>query len=575
MLFNRRHPPLRDDDQESVIMPNKNGQKFLCFLPKVEKAKTGKPVTQQNTSSMIVETEKRVKLKTPDELLEVIKERCFVRLGKQDIMLCTLGIFLELWDDGSGKYGQQEGGWCSKEAREGHGVRLWKTIKSVCKALKEKIGFKRSMMGSQEGVFGREVEVFLPGLEARTLPFPAAFSGVEGWIGPMKPAKGTFVDVAKLKGVEACSREETNSRELQRRVEQLGQCLVGWCAEVSDPTPNLSSLKRWVMFHWALKGGVKIAELGGALLLFEFGSKIEAKRALARGLRRLGEKAVKLERWSPKAGCFPKGMHAKEVWVRIVGLPLHLWSREIFKKFGYCCGGFGFVAVDDYTTYFSQLQWARVLVKRDGRDLLSSLQVVLMIGNGRNTIPEAMEDDMSNPGGRRKGKAAAAAGSPAIGTAFGAGRDSPVVVQEFILGVYDAEATAAFNQNLSDISTQKDPRSKDASQRYHAHQFTNGTICDLTNEPRETEVRFVCSEPRAMISSITELSTCKYALTFQSPMLCKHPWFQEERPVWHIINCNALPKDYKETKAEEAPFKNKQITMATDVEYPSNHGSEQ
>ena len=40
------------------------------------------------------------------------------------------------------------------------------------------------------------------------------------------------------------------------------------------------------------------------------------------------------------------------------------------------------------------------------------------------------------------------------------------VVQEFILGVYDEEATAAFNQNLSDISTLKDPRSKDASQRY-------------------------------------------------------------------------------------------------------------
>jgi hypothetical protein len=40
------------------------------------------------------------------------------------------------------------------------------------------------------------------------------------------------------------------------------------------------------------------------------------------------------------------------------------------------------------------------------------------------------------------------------------------VIQEFILGVYDEEATAAFNQNLSDISTLKDPRSKDASQRY-------------------------------------------------------------------------------------------------------------
>ncbi|XVE98436.1 hypothetical protein REPUB_Repub03eG0106300 [Reevesia pubescens] len=97
------------------------------------------------------------------------------------------------------------------------------------------------------------------------------------------------------------------------------------------------------------------------------------------------------------------------------------------------------------------------------------------------------------------------------------------VVQEFVLGVHDEDATAAFNQNLSDISTLKDPRSKDAAQRYHAHQYTNGTICDLTNQPRETEVRFVCSEPRAMISSITELSTCKYALTVQCPMLCKHP----------------------------------------------------
>ncbi|KAJ6958361.1 protein OS-9-like isoform X1 [Populus alba x Populus x berolinensis] len=117
-------------------------------------------------------------------------------------------------------------------------------------------------------------------------------------------------------------------------------------------------------------------------------------------------------------------------------------------------------------------------------------------------------------------------------------------VQEFILGVYDEEATAAFNQNLSDISTLKDPRSKDASQSIQM-------ICDLTNEPRETEVRFVCSGPGAMISSIIELSTCKYALTVQSPMLCKHPLFQEERPVWHTINCNLLPKDYKEAKQDE------------------------
>lgn len=61
-------------------MPKKNGEKFLCFLPKVEKSKSGKPVAQQNLSSMIVESETHMKLKTPDELLEVLKERCFLRV---------------------------------------------------------------------------------------------------------------------------------------------------------------------------------------------------------------------------------------------------------------------------------------------------------------------------------------------------------------------------------------------------------------------------------------------------------------------------------------------------------------
>ena len=75
------NPTLQDDDQESIVMPNKNGENYLCFLPKVEKAKSEMPLTQLNVSSMIVETEKRVKLKTPDELLEALKGLCFVRVS--------------------------------------------------------------------------------------------------------------------------------------------------------------------------------------------------------------------------------------------------------------------------------------------------------------------------------------------------------------------------------------------------------------------------------------------------------------------------------------------------------------
>lgn len=136
------------------------------------------------------------------------------------------------------------------------------------------------------------------------------------------------------------------------------------------------------------------------------------------------------------------------------------------------------------------------------------------------------------------------------------------IVQEFVLGVFDPEATAAFNENHSDLSKLKDPRSRDASQRYHAHQYTNGTVCDLTNQSRETEVRFVCSETAIMISSVKEIATCKYVVTIQCPMLCKHPMFQQERPLRHTIHCNEMAK---EPSVEETLFsKGTQVTLITD-----------
>ena len=49
------------------------------------------------------------------------------------------------------------------------------------------------------------------------------------------------------------------------------------------------------------------------------------------------------------------------VWVSILGLPLHLWGRNLFKRFGDFCGRF--VAVDENTVERRNLQWARVLVK--------------------------------------------------------------------------------------------------------------------------------------------------------------------------------------------------------------------
>lgn len=44
--------------------------------------------------------------------------------------------------------------------------------------------------------------------------------------------------------------------------------------------------------------------------------------------------------------------------------------------------------------------------------------------------------------------------------------------------------------------------------------------------------------------------------------------------MWHTINCNVLPKGYKDTKVGEES-KEKQILMVTDDEAPSNYDSKE
>ena len=70
---------------------------------------------------------------------------------------------------------------------------------------------------------------------------------------------------------------------------------------------------------------------------------------------------MQLEWWTPYSGCNGLRDQESEVWIRVVGLPLHLWTGEILKKVGDNCGGF--VALDEGTTSKTDLQCARILVK--------------------------------------------------------------------------------------------------------------------------------------------------------------------------------------------------------------------
>ena len=177
-----------------------------------------------------------------------------------------------------------------------------------------------------------------------------------------------------------CLAEETiwlqiGEGVVQGKEEKLRKCLVGKFREGSFLVSEVWALEMWARSTWQLRFGLQVYIFGGSLILFEFEDVLEAERVLVRGPRRFKERLLSLERWQHETGCLVKEESYKEAWVRVLGLPLHLWSREVFIKIGDCCGGF--VAMDEGSVNSVQIQWVRILVRLNGRSPPVSSQLVV------------------------------------------------------------------------------------------------------------------------------------------------------------------------------------------------------
>ena len=129
-------------------------------------------------------------------------------------------------------------------------------------------------------------------------------------------------------------RVRVGKNETAERLGQLESCLVGWWGGGTSPIPDLKSLKNRVRQTWKVKGSLKVEELRRGLWLFGFESPNEARRILREGTRRLGGFPISLREWEKDVGCLVGRESCKTVWVRLLGLPLHLWSRPILKCIG-------------------------------------------------------------------------------------------------------------------------------------------------------------------------------------------------------------------------------------------------
>ena len=104
-----------------------------------------------------------------------------------------------------------------------------------------------------------------------------------------------------------------------------------------------------------------ISYLNEDLMFLEFESPEEEKWVLESGRRSFKGDLLQLEWWSPETGCIRQKATVKEAWIRVLGLPLHLWTPEILKKIRESCEGF--LALDKETTLRMKVMWAKILVK--------------------------------------------------------------------------------------------------------------------------------------------------------------------------------------------------------------------
>ena len=150
---------------------------------------------------------------------------------------------------------------------------------------------------------------------------------------------------------------------------------MGFWEGDSDRLPDLASFGSWAKSSWFLEGNLWLSNLRENLLLLEFEFADEAERVFQSGARRFRGRNFYLEEWKPSVGCFERDRgDSRLVWIRILGLPLHLWGRSLFRKFGDSCERF--VAVDENIAERRNLKWARILVEIKGWNHPSSLQVV-------------------------------------------------------------------------------------------------------------------------------------------------------------------------------------------------------
>ncbi|KAG5589795.1 hypothetical protein H5410_040309 [Solanum commersonii] len=152
----------------------------------------------------------------------------------------------------------------------------------------------------------------------------------------------------------------------------LKRCLIGYCTVGKKEKPTLADIRSWSSTNWKKVFGVDIYELNSEMFLFEFPNRYMAE-LIIQGQWRWKSSMFHLDWWSPTTGCTPSPSTVRETWIRVLGIPLHLWSRKVFQEIGDLYRGW--IETKEEIELKNHLKWTRILVKNNGRNLLREVSV--------------------------------------------------------------------------------------------------------------------------------------------------------------------------------------------------------
>uniref|UniRef100_A0A0V0I8I5 Putative ovule protein n=1 Tax=Solanum chacoense TaxID=4108 RepID=A0A0V0I8I5_SOLCH len=106
--------------------------------------------------------------------------------------------------------------------------------------------------------------------------------------------------------------------------------------------------------------------------MFELPSRLAAEHVLT-GQWTWKKMKLELEWWKPTIGYWPAEVRRDWVWIRLLGLPMNLWSQKVLKEIGNLCGGH--IETEEETSLKNHLHWARIKVQGNGERIPREVEI--------------------------------------------------------------------------------------------------------------------------------------------------------------------------------------------------------